>query len=70
MVLEDDRDIMWPMIGRDNWQLQARHSFMSEPLQEAGNKINNHFYVYSTLSFKDISQSSTLQDCTVTEWNS
>lgn len=36
------------------------------PTQEAGNKTNSHFDMYSTLSFKDISQS-TLQDCTMTE---
>lgn len=39
-----------------------------ELLQKVGNKINNHFYMFSTLSFKDISQS-TLQDCTMTQRN-
>lgn len=68
-VLEDDRDIVWLMIGRDNWQLQARPSIISEPLKEVGNKINNHFHMYSTLSFTGISRS-TLQDCTMTKWNS
>lgn len=69
MVLEEGRDILWLMIGRDNWRLQARPSIMSEPLQEVSNKINNRLYMCSTLSFKDISQR-TLQDCTMTGQNS
>lgn len=33
MALERDKDIVWLMIGRDNRQLRARNSIMSEPWQ-------------------------------------
>lgn len=69
MVLGEGRDILGLMIGRDNWWLQARPSIMSEPLQEVGNKINNHLYMCSILSFKNNSQR-TLQDCTMIGQNS
>lgn len=35
MVLEDDRDVVWPMIGSDKWQLLARHSIMSRTPAES-----------------------------------
>lgn len=56
MVLGEDRAIAWQMIDGHNWQLQARHSIMLEPPQEAGNRTNSRFEMYSTLSLKDLSE--------------
>lgn len=39
MVLEEGRDILWLMIGRDNWWLLARPSIMSRA--PAGSKQQN-----------------------------
>ena len=38
LVLEEGRDILWLMIGRDNWRLQARPSIMSEPCRKQATK--------------------------------
>lgn len=38
MVLEGGRDIIWLMIGGDNWKLQARLSIMSKPSRKHATK--------------------------------